>query len=33
MQKLNFPGTDWRGLALKGAPKNPVLKGILGLSK
>ena len=23
MEKLNFPGTDWRGLALIGAPKNP----------
>ena len=24
MEKLNFPGTDWRGLALIGAQKNPV---------
>ena len=24
MQKLNFPGTHWRGLALIGAPKNPL---------
>ena len=23
MEKLNFPGTDWRGLALIGAQKNP----------
>ena len=23
MQKLNFPGTHWRGLALIGAQKNP----------
>ena len=23
MEKLNFPGTDWRGLALIGAPKKP----------
>ena len=23
MQKLNFPGTHWRGLALIGAPKKP----------
>jgi len=22
-QKLNFPGTDWRGLALIGAQKKP----------
>ena len=25
MQKLNFPGTHWRGLALIGAQKNPCL--------
>ena len=25
MQKLNFPGTDWRGLALIGAQKKPLL--------
>ena len=23
MQKLNFPGTHWRGLALIGSPKKP----------
>ena len=25
MQKLNFPGTHWRGLALIGAQKNPCI--------
>ena len=25
MQKLYFPGTDWCGLALKAAQKNPVV--------
>ena len=24
MEKLNFPGTDWRGLALIGAQKKPL---------
>ena len=24
MQKLNFPGTHWRGLAVIGAQKNPL---------
>ena len=24
MQKLNYPGTDWRGLALIGAQKKPL---------
>ena len=24
MQKLNFPGTHWRGLALIGAQKKPL---------
>ena len=25
MQKLNFPGTHWRGMALIGAPKKPCI--------
>ena len=25
MQKLSFPGTAWRGLALKGTQKKPAL--------
>ena len=26
MEKLNFPGTDWRGLALIGAQKKPLIR-------
>ena len=29
MQKLNFPGTHWRGLALIGAQKNPAWRADL----
>ena len=31
MQKLNFPGTHWRGLALIGAQKNPAFVQISSL--